>query len=159
MDVNLPGDCGEWTDTPRIHTEQYMSHVPPNVKLRGSFGEVLTRFLAVVVVSQYGNTFPAESRHIFPACVSCVGLPDVARTEEVTLSCSLHFTPSGIQTALFVSHIPGCTPAEAVDCDEGHNCAPGPSGYTCSESASRAALLNLCVHSERAQICAVLVQL
>lgn len=102
---------------------------------------------------QYGKRIPHRTTlHIFPTCVSCVGLPDVAHTEEVTLlSCNLYLTSSVIQTAC-VSRLTACTPVEAVDCDKGYNCAPGPSGYTCGQCASRTALLNVFVPYERAQI-------
>lgn len=32
MDVDLPGDCGEWADTPQVHTDHDdMPHAPLNM--------------------------------------------------------------------------------------------------------------------------------
>lgn len=43
------------------------------------------------------------------------------------------FTSSVVQPHVSVPDLAECTPTEAVDCEEGSYCAPGPLGYTCGQ--------------------------
>lgn len=77
---------------------------------------------AVVVDASLGEQLMRTSRHFF-SIASIFGI----LTLEMRIS-RKHFTSCSFR----VTGI-GCEPEDAVSCDEGFSCLPGPIGYTCGE--------------------------